>query len=118
VYKSRILLVDNDIRICRVLEEFLFRRGYYIRTTFNIIDAIKLIKNEEFDIVLYRYFMPKESIFDLASSLNECQNKPYIGIIHTCDEMTDAKLNADFFIRKPINYLELERELINLIGVK
>ena len=80
MYK-RILVVDNDIRLCRIIEGFLCKRGYDTRSAYSGAGAIELLKNEEFDLMLCNYVMPKVSGHDVVKSLDALKKRPKVGII-------------------------------------
>lgn len=114
--KGRILVVDNEIRICKVLEDFLCKRGYDVKIFYTGTEAIKLLKNKQFDLLLCRYIMPKVSGHDIVNSLDLLQKRPKVGLITIWGEMDETNLKADFIVRKPIDFLELTRHIKDVIS--
>lgn len=50
--RSRLLVVDDDADQCSLLETLLSRLGYAVTTTTSPLDAIELVRNEEFSTIL------------------------------------------------------------------
>ncbi len=110
--KRKILVVDDDIRICGILQEFLCNKGFNASGAHGGAEAIELIKNEEFDLVLCDYVMPGVTGYDVARSLTVLDERPKIGIITGWSELLRTKekeeMNVDFLIKKPFDFSELE----------
>lgn len=50
--KPKILVVDDEINICRSVEKILSKAGIRVRTALNGLDALTLLESEPFDAVL------------------------------------------------------------------
>jgi PAS domain S-box-containing protein len=114
-----ILVVDDEVEICSMLDEFLTTGGYKVKTVDNGSMAIEITKRERFDLVLCDMAMPKISGQDVIRALNELKNRPTIGIITGWDNDLNLKedegLTIDFIIKKPFNFAELTRHLNNIV---
>ena len=49
--KPRVLVVDDEMSICRACEKILSRRGYEVRTVLSGKQALALLEQEPFDLV-------------------------------------------------------------------
>jgi PAS domain S-box-containing protein len=113
-----ILVVDDEVEICSMLDEFLTTGGYKVKTVDNGAMAIDITKRERFDLVLCDMAMPKICGQEVIRALNELSNRPKIGVITGWDN--DLKLTenedliVDFIIKKPFNFTELTRHLNNI----
>ena len=76
----RILVVDDEEAICDILEKFLSSNGNKVKAVNNGKEAIKLIKSEEFDLVLCDIGMPDVFGYDVIKALNELEKRPKIFI--------------------------------------
>ena len=56
--KASILIVDDNVNLCKTLSLVLKRKGYVITISSNGLDAIERIKKEPFDMVLMDIKMP------------------------------------------------------------
>ncbi len=113
-----ILVVDDEVEICSMLDEFLKTGGYKVKTVDNGEKAIDLTKNERFDLVLCDMAMPKICGQDVIRALNGLGKRPKIGVITGWDndlKITENEdLNVDFVIKKPFNFTELAKHLNNI----
>jgi putative two-component system response regulator len=62
---GRILVVDDEPNICRLLSRFLARLGYEIETAGSVGEALGLIRRDWFDLVLTDLRLPGASGLDL-----------------------------------------------------
>jgi DNA-binding response OmpR family regulator len=110
--KHKVLVVDDDTRICGILQEFLFKKGFNAKGAHGGAEAIELLKNEEFDLVLCDYVMPGVTGYDVARFIFEFEKRPKLGIITGWGELIRNKekeeMNVDFLIKKPFDFSELE----------
>ncbi len=122
MYNGKILVVDNEYKICRTIEELLYKRGYSVRSAYSGARAIELLKNEEFDLVLCNYLMPKVSGYDVVKSLDVLENRPKVGIITRWGERIETKereeMKVNFVIRKPFDFSELMKQIDDTLNAK
>lgn len=62
---GRILVVDDEPNICRLLQRYLGRLGYQVETAGNVPDALGLLRRDRFDLVLTDLRLPGPSGLDL-----------------------------------------------------
>ncbi len=122
MYKGKVLVVDNEHKICMLIEEFLYKQGYSVRSAFSGAGAIQLLKNEEFDLVLCTYLMPEVSGYDVVKSLDILENRPKVGIITGWGESIGTRereeMKIHFVIRKPFDLSELMKHINNVLNAK
>ena len=56
--KRRILLVDDDNELCTITQRLLERQGFDIVSANNVPDALRLIADRDFDVLLSDLHMP------------------------------------------------------------
>lgn len=49
---NKILVVDDDLKMCELVSEILKDEGYSVMTSGNSLKALKMLKEEEFDVIL------------------------------------------------------------------
>ncbi len=115
VNKGKILVIDDEIEICNVLERFFCKRGYDVRSAYSGTEAIALLKNEEFDLVLSDYVMPEVSGYDVAMFLDTLEKRPKLGIITGSIELINTKeieeMKVSFVISNPFDFSELTKRI-------
>ncbi len=119
--KGKVLVVDDDVVFGKVVKEFLSNTGFNVKSVDGGAEAIELLKNEEFDLVLCDYIMSSVMGYDVATFLNKMAKKPKIGIITGWSEQIRAKereeMNVDFLVKKPFEFPELEKEINSVLGI-
>ncbi len=119
--KGKILVIDDEIEICNVLERFLSKRGYDVRSAYSGTEAIALLKNEEFDLVLSDYFMTKVSGYDVAMFLDTLEKRPKLGIITGSIELINTKeieeMKVSFVVKKPFDLSEILNHINDVLDM-
>ncbi len=117
----RILVVDDEKNMCILLDEFLSDEGHKIKSVDNGADAIRLIRSEEYDLVLSDLVMPDVTGYDVIKAVNKLKKRPKIGILTGLQEKLDSLkkkgLKVDFIIIKPFDFSELIRHINDVINI-
>lgn len=101
---TRILIVDDDLEIRKILNDMLSSSGYSVREAPNGEAALEYIEENEVDLILLDVMMP---IMDGWSTLREIRKQEYIPVIMLTarnlenDEVFGFELGADEYIVKP-----------------
>ena len=117
--ETSILLVDDDPSILALLEVFVSSYGYDSECATDGEEAVALLKDKEFDIVVTDVMMPKMNGLELLAHIQKYN--PGIGVIVVTGfsdsiSYTDViRAGASDFISKPFNRDELEAKLNRII---
>jgi len=121
---ARILVVDDHVTVCDVLEEFLRSRGYDAYTALDGPTAIAKLKAVRPHIVLLDIMMPGMGGMETLKEIRKVD--PRVGVIMVtgiCDEELGKRaieLGAYEYITKPIDFWRLETvltvKMIDLLG--
>jgi two-component system, NtrC family, nitrogen regulation response regulator NtrX len=112
---NRILIVDDEAEIRESLEEILREEGYTVSSTASGTEAIVLLRDAPYDLLLLDIWLPDRDGLDVLADLRslETDDKPEVIVIsgHATIEtaVKATKLGAFDFLEKP---LLLERTLI------
>lgn len=108
---KKILVVDDEELICQFLSKVLRREGYIVTTTLNGEEAIKVVKEEEPDLILLDLEMPGISGLEALRQIRRFNNNVLVIIISGAGnkEMLDEvlKLNVVTHIPKPFDLHKL-----------
>ena len=112
---NHLLIVDDEAEIRESLEEILKEEGYAVTTTPTATEAMVLIRDAPYDVVLLDIWLPDRDGLDVLGDLRalDIESKPEVviisghGTIETAVKAT--KLGAFDFLEKP---LSLDRTLI------
>ncbi|WP_286965271.1 sigma-54-dependent transcriptional regulator [Flavobacterium sp. UBA4854] len=103
----KILLIEDDIAFCKLLEKFLIKKSYEVTTTFSATEAREAVKNESFDLILTDLRLPDSDGIGLMSEFkNSHPHIPVILMTGYSDVNTAVKAiknGAADYISKPFN---------------
>ena len=108
--RTRVLVVDDEPQVLRLLKRSLHEAGYQPICTGKPDEVIRLVEVEEPDLVLMDVMLPGTSGFDLLERIREFSGVPVIFLTARDDgkEMVRAlKMGADDYIRKPFSPSEV-----------
>ena len=118
----KILIVDDEPRMCESLRLLLGKQGYDIQTATSGNEALGLISHESFDLALLDLVMPDMDGHQLMDQINA--NFPdTIVIVITGHASLDSAVwalrrGAYDYLRKPFEYEELIKRVQNAINQK
>lgn len=108
---EKILIVDDDDRLRRLLERFLTEQGYRVRGVENAEQMDRMLARELFNLVVLDLMMPGEDGLSVCRRLRENNNQiPIIMLTAQGDEASriyGLELGADDYLSKPFNPREL-----------
>ncbi|MBF0432160.1 MAG: sigma-54-dependent Fis family transcriptional regulator [Fibrobacteria bacterium] len=110
---QNIMIVDDDLSLLRVIEHHLSGAGHQTRAINKPDEALKLLEEETFDMILCDMKMPGLSGLDILKQINKLGVDVLFIIITgypTVEEAVEAmKLGAFDFIQKPVDKNHLLR---------
>lgn len=117
---SKILLVDDDIEICRYLKSEL-SDWYRFVICNNGKEALKQLLSGDFDLVVSDVVMPEMDGITLLRNIKGNANISHVPVImltsksEISDRLEGIKLGADAYLAKPFSLEELHFTIDNLI---
>lgn len=110
VEKKNILVVDDEKEIAELIEIHLMSQDYNVTKAKNGVEALKLLEENHFDLVLLDVMMPKMDGKETLKRIREKFNIPVIMVTAKTsekDKVEGLTLGADDYVTKPIKPLEL-----------
>jgi len=108
---KKVLVVDDDVYVRDAISTLLVQRGFVVDKASNGVEGLKLIKENEYDVLLIDLVMPEMGGIELLRELNNLKiETPSIVITAyaSVDTAIEAmKLGAIDYITKPFNIEEL-----------
>jgi DNA-binding NtrC family response regulator len=92
-HAPRILIVDDEPEVCRVISMFLSSREYSCATACNAKKALELMAIVSFDIVVCDVIMPGMSGFQLLKEIRSKYHETAV-IMVTGDEVSDSEIES------------------------
>ena len=109
--EGRILVVDDESQIRRVMRATLSSNGYEVSEATNGEEALGLVRSSEYDLVLLDVNMPGKSGLETCREIRAAGSNPAIIMITVRDSATDKvdalDAGADGYITKPFGISEL-----------
>ena len=108
---ANILVVDDDVVICQLLDRYLTAAGYRVKTACNGEEMYRCIKLQPPDLILLDLKMPGKHGLELARELRKESDMGIIiltGSDETVDKIVGLEVGADDYVPKPFD----ERELL------
>jgi two-component system response regulator HydG len=99
---SKILVIDDDIVICNLLEKFLSKKGYEIKTAFNSSTAFGFIDQENFDVVLSDFRLENTDGKEILKKVKEKSPSTPVIII---TGYSDVKIAVDVIKHGAFDYI-------------
>ena len=102
----RILLVDDDEEICRLLTRRLTRRGYAVTTVTDGNQALAMLEQRTFNLAILDYMMPAMNGLELAAQCRLRYPSLKILILTGSPVITEIEAQGYLCLRKPLENLE------------
>jgi len=104
IYVKKILVVEDEIAIAQILENFLISAGYSVELAHDGLAGLTKFKSGNFDLILLDVMLPKIDGYGLLEMIREVSQVPIIMITALDGEQNQIKafeLEVDDFITKP-----------------
>ena len=107
---ARILIVDDDPKMARVLRRYLEGEGFTVRVSQSANEMRKTLKGFPADLLILDVRLPGDDVFTLT---REIRRNSSIGIIiltaknESVDRVVGLELGADDYVTKPFDQREL-----------
>jgi two-component system alkaline phosphatase synthesis response regulator PhoP len=110
---QRILVVDDDAEIVRLLRAYLVQEGYQVLAAYDGEEALHVIRRERPDLVVLDLMMPRLDGWDVTRAVRRApalRATPIIMLtarVDDQDKIVGLELGADDYVTKPFNPREV-----------
>ena len=108
--RMRILIVDDDHKLCHLLKEFLEPFGYRVESAYTGPEGLRLAIQGDFDIVILDVMLPGMDGFDLIKALRRESDVPVLMLTARgaeIDRVVGLEIGADDYLPKTASTREL-----------
>ena len=106
-----ILIIDDDIFICRTIQKQLANQGFVVEVAFTGISGLKMLKDHHFELVLCDFRLPDKDGLEMLQQIKKMDRRIKVVIITAYADVRIAvkliKLGADDYIVKPLRSEEI-----------
>ena len=106
----KILVVDDEVNIRRVVREYAEFEGYEVAEAENGMEAVEMVKSEDFDLIVMDIMMPKLDGFSTCKEIKKYKTIPVIMLSargEEYDKLFGFELGIDDYVVKPFSPKEL-----------
>jgi two-component system response regulator CpxR len=106
----RILLVDDDRELCRLMDEFLSSHGFEVATAYDGPSAVRAALAETFDVITLDVMLPEFDGFEVLRQVRRRSTVPVIMLTARTapeDRISGLDSGADDYLPKPFHPGEL-----------
>ncbi len=119
---EKILVVDDEENVCQSIKKVLSRRGYAVSQALTVEDAVNLIKEMTFDLVITDMMIPGTSGMELLQIIKDHYPELEVIMITGYASIESAvkatKLGASAYLPKPFTPDELTKVTESTLAVK
>ena len=111
--KKRVLVVDDERHIVRLVQVNLERQGYEVLTAYDGVECLEKAKAEKPDLIVLDVMMPRMDGFEALQRLKSDPETNHIPVIMLTaraqdrDVLQGYQYGADLYLTKPFSPLEL-----------
>lgn len=117
-HKEKILVVDDEASIRRILETRLSMIGYNVITAADGEEALELLRKEVPNLILLDIMIPKLDGYGVCQEIRKESDIPIIMLTalgDVADRITGLELGADDYVIKPFSPKELEARIRSVL---
>lgn len=111
---KRVLVVDDEKLIVKGIRFSLEQDGMQVDAAYDGEEAIRLARENTYDIILLDIMLPKHDGFEVCQTIREFSDVPIIMLTAKGDDMDKIlglEYGADDYITKPFNILEVKARI-------
>lgn len=108
--KLQILIIDDDVKLCRLVGEYLAPFGFDVTAVHTGPDGITAIGNESYDAVILDVMLPGMDGFDVLREIRSISDVPVLMLTALGDEadrIVGLEIGADDYLPKTFSTREL-----------
>lgn len=111
--KEKILVVDDEKDILELIDYNLTKNGYRVKTASSGEEALDLVKENDYDLIILDLMLPGVDGFDITKIIKADKQKAGIPIVMVtakadeADKVAGLEIGADHYVTKPFSPREL-----------
>lgn len=108
--QGSLLLVDDDLELCTMLESYLSRHGWRVTSAHNGTDGIRAARQQAHDLIVLDGMLPDMDGFDALRTIRTFSHVPVLLLTargEEIDRIVGLEIGADDYMGKPFNPREL-----------
>ncbi len=111
----KIMVVDDEPEFCKVMSDYLCKRGYRVVVAYNTPEALSKIVDEKPAMVLLDIRLPRIDGIECLRRIRKLDKKALVIMVTVVDDLERAKhamkLGATDYITKPLGFNALAKAI-------
>lgn len=110
ILMAKILVVDDEIKIREIIKEYAEFEGYEVAQAEDGMQAVEMVKNQDFDIIIMDVMMPKLDGYSACKEIRKIKQIPVIMLSargEEYDKLFGFEIGVDDYVVKPFSPKEL-----------
>lgn len=106
----RILMIDDDVKLCRLVKDYLEPRGFLVEAAHTGTDGLERAVAGDFQVILLDVMLPGMDGFEVLKQLRRVSNVPVLMLTALGDEsdrIVGLEIGADDYLPKTFSTREL-----------
>jgi len=102
---STILLIDDDVELTQLIDQYLSSNGFIVKTLHHGIDAISTIREFQPDVVVLDLMLPGIDGLTICKNIRPDYHGAILmltALVDDIDEVTGLEVGADDYLAKPV----------------
>lgn len=115
---TKIMIVEDDLRLCRLIADFLTEHGYSTAMTHRGDTAINAIRQEQPGLVILDMMLPGKDGIQICKDLRTWSNVPVLMLTareENLDQILGLEAGADDYVIKPVEPQVLHARIKTLL---
>ena len=116
--KQRILIIDDDMDLCKLLKNNLEQEEYYVRTCHDGSTGLKEAVSSDYQLIILDIMLPQKNGYEVLEKIREKNFVPVLMLTakdSEGDKVSGLRMGADDYLTKPFNINELMARVNSLI---
>lgn len=114
----KVLLIDDDKDLCRLIKNNLEREGYIVSVQYSGDMGIVEAMTNEYEIIVLDVMLPVKNGFEVLAEIRKYSNVPILMLTakdSEGDKVSGLRMGADDYITKPFSSSELSARIESLL---
>lgn len=111
---NRVLVIDDDVELCKLLSRFLGAEGFEVHATQSAVQGIQQGAAAQYDLIILDVMLPEMDGFEVLRRIRAVCSTPVLMLTARGDDLDrilGLEMGADDYLRKPFNTRELAARL-------
>lgn len=116
--KQKILIIDDDMDLCRLLKNNLEQEGYYVCTCHDGLTGLKEAQSSDYQLIVLDIMLPLKNGYEVLEKIREKSIVPILMLTakdSEGDKVSGLRMGADDYLTKPFANSEFLARVSSLL---